>query len=348
MHRCSFKVISLLMAVVFLLSMVACNTVSKGNQIITPDKAIPVQNGEISAGAINPPDDIPDTKTPVSETPRDTTDAPITGSVTPLPTPPSSQTPTPPFTGITVTPPETTAIPLYKYLQFRPTEKLVAITFDDGPSSNTPLILNKIEGTGSKVTFFVIGNRLENQVWASATKRAIELGCEIGFHTWDHEDSSSYTVLTNDELAMQISKVNALLKELGGSQIRLLRPTGGSATKGRDYGYPLILWMGDTEDWKIYRDYYNKTITYEAAVQAITDAIVRDATKNGGGNIVLMHDLYSTTCEAFCRAYDILTEQGYKFVTVSELLDIQNRNVAGYTFYSTYAAYYLGNRCQSV
>ncbi len=332
--------ISFLMIAVFVLSMIACNTASMGNQLLTPDKAISSDVGELSSNVISwitnlPITDIP-TVTPTTNPPTDT----------PTQTPVATTTPT--TTEIpTVTPPATTSQPLFKFVQFRPTEKLVAITFDDGPSYNTPKILDKIEGTDSKVTFFVVGNRLRSQEWASGTKRAISLGCEIGFHSWDHEDASSYDKLSDAALAEQISKTNELIHALGGNDVTLLRPTGGTSIKTKDYGYPLILWMGDTEDWRTYSKYSKKEISYEEAVTEVTNAIVRDATKNGGGNIVLMHDLYNTSAEAFCRAYDILTEQGYKFVTVSELLDIQNKNVSGYTFYSTYAAYYLGDRCSN-
>jgi hypothetical protein len=60
-----------------------------------------------------------------------------------------------------------------------------------------------------------------------------------------------------------------------------------------------------------------------------------------------MQDIYEVSAEAFSMAYDILTEQGYKFVTVSDMLGLQGKNADGYTFYSTYHAMYHGVRCSN-
>ena len=86
----------------------------------------------------------------------------------------------------------------------------------------------------------------------------------------------------------------------------------------------------------------NGSISTETAVSEISNIIVSQA-RSGG--IVLLHDLYEVSAKGFIKAYDILKEQGYKFVTVSELLNIHGKDANGYTFYGSYWAEYHGVRC---
>ena len=63
------------------------------------------------------------------------------------------------------------------------------------------------------------------------------------------------------------------------------------------------------------------------------------------GSIILLHDLYESSVDAFIIAYDKLIAEGYKFVTISEMLGLTGKDCSGYAFYSSYTAYYLDKRC---
>ena len=65
-----------------------------------------------------------------------------------------------------------------------PTQPMVALTFDDGPSKYTPRILDSLEANGGRATFFMVGNRVAS--YASTVKRMADLGCETDSHTWAH------------------------------------------------------------------------------------------------------------------------------------------------------------------
>lgn len=82
-------------------------------------------------------------------------------------------------------------------------------------------------------------------------------------------------------------------------------------------------------------------MTEQEVIDAVCAEIVDHASS---GAIVLLHDLYKTSCEAFCKAYDILTAQGYKFVTVSQMLGIEGKEIKPYVFFSTREAYLNGER----
>jgi peptidoglycan/xylan/chitin deacetylase (PgdA/CDA1 family) len=77
------------------------------------------------------------------------------------------------------------------YLTIDPEKKMVALTFDDGPSNqNTNRILDVLEQNHARATFFVIGKRIADRTEVIA--RALSLGCEIGSHTWGHSDFTKY------------------------------------------------------------------------------------------------------------------------------------------------------------
>ncbi|MBO5744690.1 MAG: polysaccharide deacetylase family protein [Clostridia bacterium] len=222
---------------------------------------------------------------------------------------------------------------------FVPQEKVVCFTFDDGPNSYTNKILDKLEGTDDKVTFFVVGKRLTYQNYAPYAKRAIEQGHEIGFHSYDHIDK--YTALSLEELQNQIDKTNKILAGLGGDPISIIRPVEGVYNNKTNYGYPCILWNVDTEDWRVNSSIKNGK-DYDTAVTDLANSIVKQAKS---GSIILMHDMYKCSADAFIKAYDILSSQGYKFVTVSEMLGITGKDASGYAFRSSSIAYYYGVKC---
>jgi peptidoglycan/xylan/chitin deacetylase (PgdA/CDA1 family) len=93
-----------------------------------------------------------------------------------------------------------------------------------------------------------------------------------------------------------------------------MRPVGGSISEknAEICPYAVVRWSVDTRDWET-----NKTTGEKQSVQAIVDEILKE-TKDG--SIILMHDIQENTPIAFARAAAILAEEGYEFVTVSELL----------------------------
>ncbi len=183
-------------------------------------------------------------------------------------------------------------------------EKLIALTFDDGPHSTvTNRILDTLEQYGAKATFFVVGNRVGN--YKSTVKRAHDLGCEIGSHTWSHKN---LTKLTLDQMNTEINKSVQAITAITGEPVKLLRPPEGgmNSTVQANLKYPIIMWSVDSMDWK-YRD---ATKDYNAVVNSVFD-----------GSIVLMHDLYPATADAVAKLVPDLMAKGYKFVTVSELME---------------------------
>lgn len=192
-------------------------------------------------------------------------------------------------------------------------DKAVALTFDDGPSrANDGKILETLQKYGAHATFFVLGDRA--RVDGDILQMYLAAGCEIGSHSWNHPQLSK---MKWDRVERQLSKTNKTVSKLtGGYQIRLLRPPYGSISKTmrKKLDMPMILWNLDTLDWKTRN----------------TKKIFREVKKEvKDGDIILMHDIYSTTADAVEKVVPWLQNKGYDVLTVSELMERKGKNIEG-------------------
>ena len=189
--------------------------------------------------------------------------------------------------------------------------KLVALTFDDGPSSKyTKQLLDGLKERGVPVTFFLLGENAK--VNRSIVKRAYEEGHEIACHTWDHPN---LTKLSASAIKKQIEDTfEELDRACGNEADYLVRPPYGSTNqKVRDaIDVPLIYWSVDSEDWSLLN------------TEKVRKKIVADTYD---GCIILCHDIHKTTIPAALGAIDDLQDQGYEFVTVSELFRRRGREM---------------------
>lgn len=201
-----------------------------------------------------------------------------------------------------------------------PSKKMVALTYDDGPSSSvTNRILDVLQKYDAKATFFVIGSRVDT--YSASLVRAYKLGCEIGNHTYTHINLPSYS---NSEILNEVNKTNAVIKKYTGENPTIIRAPGGATSERvrNTVKMPFIYWSVDTRDWE-HR-------TASKTVSAIKNN-VRD------GSIILMHDIYSATASASETVIPWLIGQGYQLVTVSELMEYRGKKMsAGNTYYNAY------------
>lgn len=195
-------------------------------------------------------------------------------------------------------------------------KKLVALTFDDGPSTETtPNLLDILKNRDVPVTFFMLGGMARS--YPEVVKRAKEEGHEIASHTMYHQNLIRIPAAAAEA---DINEAKVVFKEILGQDVSLTRvPYGNVNDRVRGLiGAPIILWSVDTLDWKI------KTTD---SIVGITMSQVRD------GAIILMHDIHPTSVEAVPRLIDTLRDAGYEFVTVSELAKIKGVNLASGAIY---------------
>ena len=196
-------------------------------------------------------------------------------------------------------------------------DQIIALTFDDGPSYGyTESILNTLSEYGVKATFFLQGHRIDDQV--ALVQRIAAEGHEIGNHGYDHPE---FTSCSDYEIYLQISWTDEKIKQATGVTPKIARPPYGSWNNRVLYaiGKPVIIWNKDTEDWR-YRD---ASHVYSYLLNNV-----------GDGSVVLMHDTIASTAEGFRWALPELINQGYEFVTVSEMMEIYNKPCSpGVVFY---------------
>jgi len=183
-------------------------------------------------------------------------------------------------------------------------KKMVAITFDDGPhKANTDEILKILQNNNAHATFFMLGQNVT--YYPDVVKRVYDSENEIGIHTWNHPQ---LTKLSESEIKAQISKTSDAIFSITGYRPKLVRPPYGAvnSTVRSAISQPLILWNIDSLDWKS-RD--------EKQIVPLVMQSVQD------GDIILLHDIHSTTVPAVEKIVEQLVSQDYQLVTVSELLD---------------------------
>lgn len=181
--------------------------------------------------------------------------------------------------------------------------KMIAMTFDDGPSSYTSRLLDILEANGAKATFFMQGCNVEDY-GAEVIPRMAALGCDIGNHSYNHPNMHE---LSLEEVADQFGRTDDLIAQYnhgeGASVIRF--PYGNDGEELQQVAArPCFLWDVDTLDWK--------TKNVQSNISAVLDNVSQ-------GEIVLMHDIYSTTVEACETIIPELINRGYQLVTVRTL-----------------------------
>ena len=214
-------------------------------------------------------------------------------------TPPPSPTPSPSPT------PEPTPTPTPEPLSvdnIDPNKPIVALSYDDGPSSNTASILETLEKYGAHATFFMVGENIDmHPDWV---KMVYESGNEVANHTVNHKNLNT---LSAEDIRKEVENNQSKLNStLGLDKKYLVRPPYGNAndTVKATVEHPMILWWVDTLDWK------------SKDPDAVLEE-VKKATKDGA--IILMHDLYATTAEATKKVVPWLKDQGYQICSVSEM-----------------------------
>lgn len=202
--------------------------------------------------------------------------------------------------------------------------KLIALTFDDGPSYYTERLLDGLKERGVHVSFFMTGQNAKR--YPELVKRAYNEGHQICSHTYSH---ALLTGLSDAEIKDTLKKTdNALNKAIGYKLKYSLRPPYGGYSDRvlAAVGRPCYYWSVDTRDWES----LNATKAYNQFIKAA---------KNG--SIVLMHDLYSTTITAALNAVDKLLKDGYEFVTLNELMVRRgNPPAKGNIYFSAYPGSY--------
>ncbi|WP_051314635.1 polysaccharide deacetylase family protein [Alteribacter aurantiacus] len=193
-------------------------------------------------------------------------------------------------------------------------QKRVALTFDDGPDPRfTPAILDELDSQDVKATFFVMGARAKGH--PDILKRMHREGHAIGNHTYWHPNLEGESV---GQLRWEMDQTNDVLQNLLGMRTDLFRPPYGIFGTAHTESLATnsetaVFWTVDTRDWD------------GPSSEEIFESVMEDT---DNGSIILMHDGshwtvdMSNTVNALGPIITELKNQGYEFVTVPELLNL--------------------------
>lgn len=191
-------------------------------------------------------------------------------------------------------------------------EKVIALTVDDGPwPETTEEMLDIFQQNDVKATFFWIGKSIENS--PEIARRVVAQGHAIGNHTWHHW----YDPMDAATAASEIDRTAKLIYETTGVKTTFFRPPGGVLNNGlakyaQEQNYSVVMWSVTSAD-----------TDPRAQPEAFVDNVLKGAKP---GAIVLMHDGggdRSRTIKALPDMIAGLKKEGYRFVTIPELMEIQ-------------------------
>jgi len=192
----------------------------------------------------------------------------------------------------------------------------IAMTFDDGPVvPNTPRLLDMLQARGIKATFFTVGTNAARN--PNIIRRIVSDGHELANHTWTHPYLSR---LSDASVRSELQRSHDSLVNITGVAPRMYRPPYGAITARQkqwifsEYGYPTILWSVDPQDWR----------TKNAAT---TRSRILAETKPGA--IILVHDIHASSIDAMPGTLDGLLAKGFRFVTVSQLINLSQGRAPG-------------------
>ncbi|MBP5330661.1 MAG: polysaccharide deacetylase family protein, partial [Lachnospiraceae bacterium] len=190
----------------------------------------------------------------------------------------------------------------YDYsLGLDPEKPIIALSFDDGPSSFTDRIVAALQANHVEATFFMVGYNIS--AFKDTVRLVYDAGMEIGNHTSNHKNLSK---IKEKEIRSEVFDNEDLLNTIVPVGKIIVRPPYGAlnSTVKSIVNRPMFNWSVDSLDWKT-RD-----------ADSIVAQIQQDARD---GYVILMHDLYESTAEAAERIIPWLIDHGYQLTTVSKL-----------------------------
>ena len=181
--------------------------------------------------------------------------------------------------------------------------KCIALTFDDGPGSETNRLLDILKATGAKASFFTLGHLVPH--YSAQVARASNEGHDVGSHSWNHKNLPRFGY---GQIAHDLNATTNAIQAAAGQRVKYFRPPYGNINSSvrqivRGMNQEIVLWTIDPQDWK-YKD-----------ANHICQHVVARAQP---GSIVLLHDIYPTSVDAAKCIIENLSF-GFAFVNLSTL-----------------------------
>ncbi|RDU22369.1 polysaccharide deacetylase family protein [Anaerosacchariphilus polymeriproducens] len=214
---------------------------------------------------------------------------------------------------------ETTGVQTPETNDSKKEKKIVYLTFDDGPSSNTKNILKVLKEHNVKATFFVVGNKYNSEEFEAMYKQIVEEGHTIGMHSYSHQYSTIYQSL--DAFKEDLNLLQDYLNKTIGMSPAIYRFPGGSSNKVSDTKMEVFInYLKEKNltyfDWNVSSgDAAGQNLSVEEIVNNTMEGVSKNQT-----SVVLMHDSehLDSTVEALGKIIEQLKEQGIEILPIDQ------------------------------
>ena len=188
-----------------------------------------------------------------------------------------------------------------------------ALTFDDGPSLNTPALLQDLHSRKIKATFFIVGKQAKE--YPDILRQVAEAGHELGVHTWSHVDLKT---LSDEQVISETLYTYNIIKDITGKSTRYFRAPFGNFTQHqvdllKTLGFDLIQWDSDTNDW---------STDGASSIPNFKNWLLQPKT----GHISLQHDLYKGAAAVGGKTAQMVVDGGYNAVLMTSCLQVDNQS----------------------
>lgn len=198
------------------------------------------------------------------------------------------------------------------------------LTFDDGPSADTPRLLDYLKANKASASFFLIGSNAVQ--YPDIVKREVAEGHHLASHTWSH---SALTTLTNEQIVAEMKWTEKVVMDATGLRMKYMRPPYGDINNRVRYvlksmGYIPVDWTGDsfdTNDWRIGTTSNGINWNLATVVSTFSNNLNKyittlTANPNQAGFYCLEHDVSATTVDAALKLLPLGIEKKIKFDNV--------------------------------
>lgn len=189
-----------------------------------------------------------------------------------------------------------------------PNGKYIALTFDDGPDHEvTPRILETLKAFDAKATFYMLAKNVNK--YPDVAKMVADSGHEIANHSITHPNLNT---VTKARIIDELSSSQEQIEAATGFRPESFRPPYGEYNDlvlkhAKETNQIISMWTVDTLDW------HNRN----------ANRILEHVRHSTSGDIILMHDIHHTTADALPAVMEYLQNEGFEFVTVMELVNLE-------------------------
>lgn len=192
---------------------------------------------------------------------------------------------------------------------FKTKEKIIAITFDDGPTHVTTSVLDVLKKYNVKAAFFLVGRRVHEN--AGLVKRIYEEGHLVGNHSYSHD--FWFPNYASKRIYKELYDTSKIIKEITGREVNLFRPPCGVTNPAIKKAVEKMNLV--SVGWSLK--------SKDTVIESSGEILERLKNKVKAGDIILMHDTDKKILQALTEFLDFVYREGYKVVRLDELINVK-------------------------